>query len=93
MQWPTFKTKLRKALESNTILGLVCLGLLFVAVLQQIKINSQHERIALKPPGALSEEAILAGIMLRRNILIPLPSILLALCLPPPPIQWITPPR
>ena len=59
MQWPTFKTKLRKALESNTILGLVCLGLLFVAVLQQIKINSQHERIALKPPGALSEEVII----------------------------------
>ena len=59
MQWPTFKTKLRKALESNTILGLVCLGLLFVAVLQQIKINSQHERIALRPPGALSEEVII----------------------------------
>ena len=59
MQWPTFKTKLRKALESNTILGLVCLGLLFIAVLQQIKINSQHERITLKPPSSLSEEVII----------------------------------
>lgn len=59
MQWPTFKTKLRKALESNTILGLVCLGLLLITVLQQIKINSQHERIALKPPSALSQEAII----------------------------------
>ena len=59
MQWPTFKTKLRKALENNTILGLVCLGLLVIVVLQQIKINSQHERIALKPPSALSQEVII----------------------------------
>lgn len=69
MQWPTFKMKFRDALQTNTVLGAVSLGLLVVVVLQQIKINGDKERIALKPPHALSEEVMIGWDSASQNYL------------------------
>ncbi|WP_416192342.1 TraE/TraK family type IV conjugative transfer system protein [Neisseria sp. CCUG12390] len=69
MQWPTFKMKFRDSLQTNTILGMVSLGLLAVVVLQQIKINGDRERIALKPPHALSQEVMIGWDSASQNYL------------------------
>ena len=49
MQWPTFKTTFRKALENNTILGLIAIGLLAVNIVQAVSLARMRERVVLKP--------------------------------------------
>jgi conjugal transfer pilus assembly protein TraE len=48
-----------QALKGNAALSFACAGLVVVAVLQQVKINSQHERTTLVPPQ-LTEKALIA---------------------------------
>ena len=45
MQWPTFKTTFRKALENNTILGLIAIGLLAVNIVQAVSLARMRERV------------------------------------------------
>lgn len=59
MQFRMFKQKLADAMTTNKVLGAVSLGLIVLAVMQQVKINSQHERLVLTPPH-LTEEATVA---------------------------------
>lgn len=59
MKLVTLKQKFSQLLKSNDILKKISLGLLFLVILQQIKILTQHERIILTPPH-LTEKATIA---------------------------------
>ena len=69
MQWPTFKITFRKALENNTILGLIAIGLLIMNIVQAVSLSRMRERVVLKPPSELPEQAVIGWDSASQNYL------------------------
>ena len=69
MQWPTFKTTFRKALENNTILGMIAIGLLILNIVQGVSLARMRERVVLKPPSELPEQAVIGWDSASQNYL------------------------
>lgn len=68
MNFSIFKQKFKESENTKTVFGILTVLLVILAILQQIKINAQHERLVLIPPQ-LSQEAKIAWDSASQNYL------------------------